>query len=276
MPEPRERSGSRTDGAPSQRGSPPPITAEGERLQRVLARAGLGSRRSVEELIADGRVRVNGRVAELGNRVDPATDSITLDGIPVPTRPDLRTFALNKPRGVTSTLKDRHAERTVAELIPAGERGVVPVGRLDRDSEGLLLLTNDGDLAHRLQHPRFGVEKEYLVEVEGRPATRTLNRLIRGIDLEDGLARAKSARLAETRGDRSALALVMGEGRKREIRRMLAAVEHPVTRLVRVRIGPIRLGRLRPGEVRPLAVEEVIELYRVTGRTGSKRPARPP
>ena len=162
----------------------------------------------------------------------------------------------------------------MADLLPPDQPRVVPVGRLDRDSEGLLLLTNDGDLAHRLQHPRFGVEKEYLVEVEGRPARRTLKQLVEGVDLDDGLAHAKAARLVEARGERAALSLVMGEGRKREIRRMLAVVEHPVTRLVRVRIGPIRLGRLRPGELRPLATEEVMELYRVTG-LGVDRPRAP-
>jgi len=274
MPEPRERSGSRTNGGSSSGGSPPPSKTEGERLQRVLARAGLGSRRSVEDLISAGRVRVNGRVAELGNRADPGTDTVTVDGVPVPTRPGLRYLALNKPAGVTSTLKDPHTGQTVADLLPPDQPRVVPVGRLDRDSEGLLLLTNDGDLAHRLQHPRFGVEKEYLVEVEGRPARRTLKQLVEGVDLDDGLAHAKAARLVEARGERAALSLVMGEGRKREIRRMRAAVEHPVSRLVRVRIGPIRLGRMRPGEVRPLAVEEVMELYRVTGL--SRAEARTP
>src|SRR5205823_9545028 len=159
-------------------------------------------------------------------------DRVTVDGVPVPAHPGLRYYKLNKPAGVTTTLRDEHARRTLDEMLPRGPR-VFPVGRLDRDSEGLLLLTNDGDLAHRLQHPRFGVEKEYLVEVEGRPARRTLKQLVEGVDLDDGLAHAKAARLVEARGERAALSLVMGEGRKREIRRMLAVVEHPVTRLVR-------------------------------------------
>ncbi len=230
----------------------------------MLARAGLGSRRSVEVLIAEGRVSVNGRVAELGNRVDPAVDRIAIDGVPVPTDPGLRYFALNKPAGVTSTLRDPHAERTVAAFLPPGEPRLVPVGRLDRDSEGLLLLTNDGDLAHRLQHPRYGVEKEYLVEVGGEISRQAIGRLVRGVVLEDGPARALKAALVERTRERSALTMVMGEGRKREVRRMVAAVGHEVTRLVRVRIGSVRLDRLRPGEVRPLEPEEVMGLYRVT------------
>jgi len=219
----------------------------------------------VEELIAAGRVSVNGRVAELGNRADPGADLIAVDGVPVPTEPDLHYLALNKPSGVTTTMKDPHAARTVAGLVPPGLPRLVPVGRLDRESEGLLLLTNDGDLAHRLQHPRYEVEKEYLAEVEGEPSSRTVRELTGGVQLEDGPARALSVRIVERRPGRAALAVVMGEGRKREVRRMLAAVDLPVKRLVRVRVGPVRLGRLRPGEVRPLETAEVMELYRVTG-----------
>jgi 23S rRNA pseudouridine2605 synthase len=241
-----------------------------------LARAGLGSRRGVEALIAEGRVSVNGRPAELGNRVDPAVDRIAVDGVPVPTDPGLRYLALNKPPGVTSTLRDPHAARTVAAFLPPGEPRLVPVGRLDRDSEGLLLLTNDGDLAHRLQHPRFGVEKEYLLEVEGAVSRQAIGRLTRGVVLEDGPARALRAALVERTRGRSALTVVMGEGRKREVRRMLAAVGHDVTRLVRVRIGSLRLDRLRPGEVRPLEPEEVMALYRVTALDRAGRSERPP
>jgi len=245
-------------------------------LQRVLARAGLGSRRSVEVLIAEGRVSVNGRPAELGNRVDPAMDRITVDGVPVPTDPELRYFVLNKPAGVTSTLRDPHAERTVAAFLPPGEPRLVPVGRLDRDSEGLLLLTNDGDLAHRLLHPGYGVEKEYLVEVEGEISRQAIGRLVRGVLLQDGPARVLKAALVERSRGRSALTVVMGEGRKREVRRMLAAVGHQVTRLVRVRIGPVRLDRLRPGEIRPLGSEEVMGLYRVTALDRARASGRSP
>jgi pseudouridine synthase len=235
-----------------------------ERLQRTLARAGFGSRRSAEQLIAEGRVRINGRVAELGNRVDPRRDRVTVDEVPIPADPDLRYFALNKPAGVTTTLSDRHAKETLVSLLPPGPR-VIPVGRLDRESEGLLLLTNDGDLAHRLQHPRFGVEREYLVEVDGQISKAAVARLTRGVRLDDGLARAvRAGGVRRVRG-RSALAVVMAEGRKREVRRMLDAVGFPVRRLVRVRIGPVRMGDLRPGKTRPLSVDEITGLYRATG-----------
>jgi 23S rRNA pseudouridine2605 synthase len=238
---------------------------EGERLQRVLARLGYGSRRGVEQLIVEGRVRIGDRPAELGNRVDPARDRITVDGVPVAADPGLRYLALNKPPGVTSTLSDRHATRTITDLLPEGVPRLVPVGRLDRESEGLLLLTNDGDLADRLQHPRYGVEKEYLVEVDGDMPQRVARRLVEGVDLDDGPAHALRVRIVERRRGGTAVSLVMGEGRKREIRRMLDVVGFRVRRLVRTRIGPVRLGQLRPGDLRPLTSEEVRDLYRVTG-----------
>jgi pseudouridine synthase len=241
-----------------------------ERLQRTLARAGIASRRGAEDLIVAGRVRVNDRVAELGDRVDPKSDHITVDGVPIPADPELRYFALHKPAGVTTTLRDPHAERSLADLLPEGPR-VVPVGRLDRDSEGLLLLTNDGDLAHRLQHPRFGVEKEYLVEVEGAISKPAVSRLTGGVELEDGVARAvRTGRVQRSRG-RSSLPVVMAEGRKREVRRMLEAVGHPVTRLVRVRFGPVRLGRLPAGKHRPLSPEEIAGLYESVGLSRARR-----
>jgi 23S rRNA pseudouridine2605 synthase len=235
-----------------------------ERLQRSLARAGFGSRRACEELIAAGRVRINGRVATLGDRVDPASDEVRVDGAKVNVDPELHTFALHKPRGVTTTLRDAHAERDLTHLLPKGPR-VFPVGRLDRDTEGLLLLTNDGALAHRLTHPRYGVEKEYLAEVGGAPSTRQLAQLRRGVELDDGPARAQDARSAGGSGARGGVRLVMVEGRKREVRRMLEAVGLPVRRLVRVRVGPVRLGRLRPGEVRELEPEDLRALYRAAG-----------
>jgi 23S rRNA pseudouridine2605 synthase len=218
----------------------------------------------VEELIRGGRVQVNGRVAELGLRVDVTSARITVDGVPVPAHPALRYFAFHKPVGVTATLRDPHAERTLEPFIPAGPR-VFPVGRLDRDSEGLLLLTNDGELGHRLQHPRFRVEKEYLVEVDGLLTPGSARRLTRGIALDDGEARALSVgRIAQSRG-RSSVTLEMGEGKKREIRRMMRVLGHPVTRLVRVRVGPVALGRLRPGQTRPLDPSEVMALYHSVG-----------
>jgi pseudouridine synthase len=235
-----------------------------ERLQRALARAGFGSRRACEELIAAGRVEVGGRVASLGDRVDPERDEVRVDGRLVAVDPALRHLALHKPRGVTTTMRDPHAERDLRRLLPAGPR-VFPVGRLDRETEGLLLLTNDGDLAHRLAHPRHGVEKEYLAEVEGTPTSRQLGRLRRGVPLEDGVARAVEARAMGRSGGRGAVRIVLTEGRKREVRRMLEAVGLPVRRLVRTRVGPVRLGRLPPGQVRELTPAEVRALYRAAG-----------
>lgn len=235
-----------------------------ERLQRALARAGFGSRRACEELISAGRVEINGGTAILGDRVDPERDEVRVDGRRISVDPGLRYLAVNKPRGVTTTMRDPHAVRDLTRLIPAGPR-VFPVGRLDRDTEGLLLLTNDGDLAHRLTHPRYGVEKEYLAEVHGAPSSRRLARLRRGVELSDGIARAVDARPAGGSRGRGSVRIVMVEGRKREVRRMLEALELPVRRLVRVRVGPIRLGRLRPGELRELGAEEVRALYRAAG-----------
>jgi pseudouridine synthase len=235
-----------------------------ERLQRSLARAGFGSRRACEELIAAGRVEINGRVATLGDRLDPAIDQVRVDGSKVNVNPELRTFALHKPRGVTTTMRDPHAERDLSGFLPKGVH-VFPVGRLDRDTEGLLLLTNDGSLAHRLTHPRYAIEKEYLAEVDRPPSHRQLARLRRGVELDDGIARAVDARWAGGAAGRGGVRLVMVEGRKREVRRMLDAVELPVRRLIRVRVGPIRLGKLRPGDVRELEPEDVRALFRATG-----------
>ena len=235
-----------------------------ERLQRSLARAGFGSRRACEEVIAAGRVEINGRVATLGDRLDPTVDEVRVYGSKVNVDPELRTFALHKPRGVTTTMRDPHAERDLTGFLPKGVH-VFPVGRLDRDTEGLLLLTNDGSLAHRLTHPRYAIEKEYLAEVGRPPSQRQLARLRRGVELDDGTARAVDARSAGGAGGRGGVRLVMIEGRKREVRRMLDAVELPVRRLVRVRVGPIRLGKLGPGEVRELEPDDVRALYRAAG-----------
>ncbi|HEX6330090.1 MAG TPA: pseudouridine synthase [Actinomycetota bacterium] len=235
-----------------------------ERLQRALARAGFGSRRACEELIAAGRVEVNGRVATLGDRVDPARDEVRVDGRRASVDPGLRYLALHKPPGVTTTMRDPHADRDLRTFLPSGPR-VFPVGRLDRDTEGLLLLTNDGELANRLAHPRYGIEKEYLAEVEGAPTRAQIGRLLRGVVLEDGPARALRARSVARSAARGAVRLVLAEGRKREVRRMLEAVGMPVRRLIRTRIGPIRLGRLPPGQVRELTAEEVRAMYRAAG-----------
>jgi len=235
-----------------------------ERLQKTLARAGYGSRRRAEELIEQGRVRIGRRLARLGDRVDPFVDRISVDGAPIPAHPELRYFALNKPRGVTSTMRDPHAARSLAEFLPEGPR-VYPVGRLDRESEGLMLLTNDGALANRLQHPRHGVEKEYLVEVAGSVSRGAIRQIMDGIELEDGLARAIRAEAVRRGVGKTALTVVMAEGRKREVRRMLEALGYPVRRLVRVRVGPVEMSGIAPGRARPLTQDEISGLYRVSG-----------
>jgi 23S rRNA pseudouridine2605 synthase len=233
-----------------------------ERLQKVLARAGFGSRRACEELIVAGRVTVNGSPAELGARVDPETDDVAVDGVPVSVREGLVYYLLNKPAGVVTTASDPQGRPTVIDLVPLEPR-VFPVGRLDADTEGLLLLTNDGDLTHRLTHPSFGVEKEYLVEVTGAPGAAAVNRLRKGVTLEDGLtAPARVGRVGT-----SALRITIHEGRNRQVRRMCAAVGHPVVRLVRTRIGPVADRALGPGQWRPLTQAEVRGLATAAART---------
>lgn len=223
-----------------------------ERIQKVLARVGVGSRRAVEDLIVDGRVRVNDVIAVLGDRVDAEVDRITVDDVPIGIRPDLVHYLLNKPTGVVTTADDPQGRPTVLGLVPASPR-VHPVGRLDLDTEGLLLLTNDGDLTHRLTHPSFGVDKEYLVWVTGRPGRAVLRALREGVELEDG--RTAPARV--TAVEPEVLRIVIHEGRNRQVRRMCAAVGHPVRRLVRVRIGPLADRSLAPGTWRPLENAEV-------------------
>lgn len=239
----------------------PPEVPE-ERLQRALARAGYGSRRACEELIRQGRVSVDGSVATLGDRVDATTSKVEVDGVAVNLDPNVRYYAFHKPVGVVTTMRDPQGRSDLRSYLPEEGPRVFPVGRLDRESEGLLLLTNDGELANRLLHPRFGVEKEYLAEVRGRPTARHAARLLGGVDLDDGPAAARRARVVDARGDRGALLLVMAEGRKREVRRMLAAVDLPVVRLIRLRIGSVRLGRLAPGTLRELTHDEVRALAR--------------
>lgn len=234
---------------------------DGERLQKVLARAGYGSRRTCEVLIADGRVRVDGDVAVLGQRVEAGAE-VTVDGVPVVTDTSLVHWLLHKPRDCVTTAKDPQDRRTVMDLVPSEPR-VFPVGRLDRDSEGLLVLTNDGRLAQLLTHPSHGVDKEYLVEVDGVPATGALRRLRDGVELDDGITRPARVRLVQHANDRSSalVEIVVKEGRKRMVRRMCAEVGHPVRRLVRTRIGPLSDRRLQAGEWRELTVDEVRDLY---------------
>jgi len=230
---------------------------DGERLQKVLARVGIGSRRTCESLIAEGRVVVDGEVAVLGRRVDPGTARIFVDGAPVGTRSDLVHYLLYKPVGVVTTADDPQGRPTVVEIVPLEPR-VFPVGRLDTDTEGLLLLTNDGELAHRLTHPSYGVEKEYVAEVDGVPTRATLRHLREGINLEDGpTAPARAVIVGDAQGSVALLRLTIHEGRNRQVRRMCEAVGHPVRRLVRTRIGPIADRTLEPGAWRPLAISEV-------------------
>lgn len=265
-----------------------------ERLSKLLAAAGIGSRRAVDALIAAGRVSVDGRPAVLGERVDPARVQISVDGRPVELVPAAPVYlALHKPPGVTATVRDRFAARTVLDLVPpalaAGGR-LFPVGRLDRDSEGLLLLTNDGAWAERVLHPRFGVEREYAVAVERRLGPAELERLRVGVPLAEGLARAVRIRPATPAETRRLLRLVgpgateggawyrvvLGSGWKRQLRRMFAAVGVPVRQLVRVRMGPLELGKLPPGAVRALRAAEVAALATgsatTAGRTGRPQP----
>ena len=237
---------------------------EGERLQKVLARVGIGSRRVCEDLIAEGRVTVDGEVAVLGRRVDVETALIELDGAPIGVRPDLVHYLLNKPAGVVTTADDPQGRPTVVGLVPAEPR-VFPVGRLDVDTEGLLLLTNDGELAHRLTHPSFGVGKEYVAELEGSPSRAALRRLREGVELDDGTTAPARAALLEP----SVVRLTVHEGRNRQVRRMCDAVGHPVVRLIRTRIGPLADRSLAPGAWRELTGDEVRSLQRAVASPGS-------
>jgi len=245
-----------------------PPGGEPIRLQKVLAAAGLGSRRACEELIAAGRVSVDGVVVtELGTRVDPGRAVIHVDGQRVNVRSDLVYLALNKPRGVLSAMSDDRGRRTVADLVADRPERLFHVGRLDADTEGLLLLTNDGELAHRLMHPGFGVPKTYLATVPG-PVPKTLGRRLRdGVELEDGPVRVDAFRVVQQEGGgadiKAIVEVVLHEGRNRIVRRMLDAVGHPVQRLVRTSIGPVRLGGQRPGTLRELTRDELGELFRL-------------
>lgn len=238
-----------------------PGGADGIRLQKVLAAAGLGSRRACEELIADGRVTVDGEVAELGVRVDPQTAVIHVDGDRVIVRDDLVYLALNKPRGVLSAMSDSRGRRTIADLVGNRPERLFHVGRLDADSEGLLLLTNDGELAHRLMHPSFGVLKTYLATVPAPVGKQVGRRLRAGVQLDDGPASVDSFRVVQMHGKQAIVEVVLHEGRKHIVRRLLAEVGHPVSRLVRTRIGPVHLGGQRAGTLRPLTRSEVADLH---------------
>ncbi len=236
---------------------------EGERLQKVLARAGVASRRQAESLITEGRVSVDGRtVTELGTRVGLGA-AVHVDGMRVQVDPTLTYLALNKPRGVVSTMSDDQGRPTLLDMLPLGAQGLFHVGRLDVDTEGLILVTNDGTLAHRLTHPSYGVPKTYLAEVPG-PIPRDLGRRLRaGIELDDGPASVDSFAVVDSAPGKALLEVVIHEGRNRIVRRMLSEVGHPAHRLVRVRFGPIALGDLKPGGTRNLNRDEVARLHAV-------------
>jgi 23S rRNA pseudouridine2605 synthase len=241
---------------------------QGERLQKVLAATGYGSRRVCEDLIAAGRVTVNGDVAVLGRRVDATNDLVAVDGAPIGVRPDLVYYLLNKPVGVVTTARDTHQRPTVIELVPRDPR-VFSVGRLDVDTEGLLLLTNDGDLANRIAHPSHGIEKEYLVEVSGGSVSAGAIRTLReGVELDDGVT--SPARVSQP--EPGVLRITIHEGRNRQVRRMCDAVGHRVERLVRTRIGPISDRSLQPGSWRQLTTDEWRAL---TESVAAATPAQP-
>jgi 23S rRNA pseudouridine2605 synthase len=264
----------------------PGDVAGGIRLQKVLAAAGVGSRRHCEEMIGDGRVEVDGEVVRrFGARVDPQRQIIRVDGRRIPAREDLVYLALNKPTGVLTTMSDTRGRRTIADLLgeqaaggigEPGSPGAAPsspvaaprlfhVGRLDYDTEGLMLLMNDGELAHRLAHPRYGVVKTYLADVDG-PLPKDLGRrLLTGIELSDGIASADRFRVVEQAGRRALVEISLHEGRKHIVRRMLAEAGHPVSRLVRTHVGPVALGSLRPGTTRRLSTREIGDLYAAVG-----------
>lgn len=233
--------------------------AERVRIQKAIANAGLMSRRSAEDAIEANRIRLNGEAVRLGDRVDVEIDLLTIDGVPIPVNPDIETHLLYKPIGVISTSSDTHNRTTVIDLVPSDAR-LYPVGRLDADSEGLILVSNDGELTNRVTHPRYGITKTYVVMVEGVPSPETVRRLTVGVELDDGFANASSARVLEQQPDRALIQLVMMEGRNREVRRMLSLVGHDVISLVRTAIGPLTDRTLKPGESRPLAPEEITKL----------------
>ncbi len=237
---------------------------EGDRLQKLLATAGYGSRRVCEELVAAGRVAVNGAVVELGARARAGIDDVTVDGVPVAFSGVLVYYLLHKPAGVVTTASDPQGRPTVVAIVPDDPR-VFPVGRLDTATEGLLLLTNDGELAHGLTHPSRGVDKTYLAEVEGVPSRAALRQLRMGVALDDGLTAPARVLVIAERAEGSALQITIHEGRNRQVRRMCETVGHPVRRLVRSAIGPLTDQRLTAGEWRELTVAEVRDLYAAAG-----------
>lgn len=259
--------------------SPPstPSTPKGERLQRVLAAAGLGSRRQCEELILEGRVEIDRKtIVELGTRVDTDTQKIRVDGEAL-TLGRRVYYAVNKPAGVVSTSRDPSGRLRVIDLVDQNQRTYC-VGRLDKSSEGLIIVTNDGDLANQLTHPRYGVEKTYHVSVVGRPTADDLRQMQKGVYLSEGKARVVGVKIKKRQKGGTLLEMVLAEGRNREIRRVMARFGHKVLRLTRVAIGPLRLGSLPVGHSRPLEKSEIRALKRAAeaGRSNPKAPKKAP
>jgi 23S rRNA pseudouridine2605 synthase len=240
--------------------------SEGVRLQKVLAAAGIASRRASEEMIVEGRVEVNGRiVTELGSRVDPERDTIRVDGSRIPAPRRHIYLVLNKPRGVISTMDDPEGRTTLTDYLPPRTPRLFHVGRLDTQTEGLIVLTNDGEFAHRLAHPSYEVSKTYMVEVLGSMEPRTLKRLEKGVTLDDGPVRPDRIKVVSRTENRTLLRITLHEGRNRIVRRMMDAVGHPVERLSRTAIGPIMLGQLPPGETREITRDELGKLLDIVG-----------
>ena len=234
------------------------------RLQKLLAQSGVASRRKCEELMLEGLVEVDGEVVtRLGTKVDPRTAVVRVDGKRLPPISEKVYLVLNKPRGVVSTMSDPEGRRTLSDLVADRPERLFHVGRLDTDTSGLLLLTNDGDFAHRMAHPSYEVDKTYVAEVEGEVFRRTIKQLLEGVTLEDGPVTVSKARIVESTPAKSIVELVIHEGRNRIVRRLLDHVGHPVRRLTRTAFGPVALGRLRSGEMRELTLDELGELLDV-------------
>lgn len=238
----------------------------GVRLQKVLAEAGLGSRRACEQLITEGRVEVDGQVVtELGTRIDPETQTVHVDTVRISTQTQKQYLVLNKPAGVVSTMSDPEGRPCLTDFVRNHVERLFHVGRLDTDTEGLILLTNDGELSNRLAHPRYEIPKTYLAQVKGQLAKDVSARLKAGIDLEDGFVKVDEFRLVDSTPGRSVVELTLHSGRNRVVRRLLAEIGHPVERLVRVRFGPIVLDEQKQGKIRPLRSDEIGELFEAVG-----------
>ncbi len=235
------------------------------RLQKFLAQAGVASRRGAEEMILQGRVDVNGQKAEIGLRIDPEKDQVHLDGKPISSQQNLVYIAFYKPRGCITSARDPQGRKTVFDYLPEFESRIFPVGRLDYDAEGLLLLTNDGELSNRLLHPRYGISKIYSVKVKGRPDAKTLERLRSGVDLEEGTTSTAGVEIIEELPGAVWLRIVLHQGWNRQIKRMGEAVGHAVLKIKRVAYGPVRLGSMKPGEHRPLRSDELKRIFEQAG-----------